>query len=139
VNPRVGVAVFIIKDGKFLMGQRQGSHGTGTWSVPGGWLEYQESFEDGAMREVKEETNIDITNLSFAAITNNVFKGEAVHSISIWIFSDWKAGEPTITEPDKFTEQRWVDFDSLPSPLFLAFEELLKGEFVEAIKERLVS
>ena len=37
---RVGVACFIFKDGKFLMGQRLGSHGDSTWSIPGGHQEF---------------------------------------------------------------------------------------------------
>ena len=54
--PRVGIAVFIFKDGKFLMGRRKGAHGEDTWSVPGGHLEFGEMIEDGARREVEEET-----------------------------------------------------------------------------------
>lgn len=36
---RVGIGVFVFKDGKFLMAQRKNAHGDGTWSVPGGHLE----------------------------------------------------------------------------------------------------
>ena len=39
-RPKVGVGVIIIKDGKFLMGWRKKSHGSGTWCPPGGHLEY---------------------------------------------------------------------------------------------------
>lgn len=119
------------------MGQRQGSHGAGTWSVPGGWLEYQESFAEAAIREVKEETNLDITNVRFGGISNNILKNEDVHSITLWMMSDWKAGEPTITEPDKFIDQLWVDFDTLPSPLFIAWDDLLQSEFLPTIKAEL--
>ena len=41
--PGVGVAVFIWKDGQFVMGKRRGSHGTDPWSIPGGRLEMNES------------------------------------------------------------------------------------------------
>jgi 8-oxo-dGTP diphosphatase len=37
---RVGIGVFVFKDGKFLIQRRKGSHGTGTWSIPGGHLEF---------------------------------------------------------------------------------------------------
>jgi 8-oxo-dGTP diphosphatase len=53
-RPKVGIGVFIFKDGKFLMGCRKGTHGAGTWSVPGGHLEFGESFEECAEREALE-------------------------------------------------------------------------------------
>ena len=68
---RVGVGVFIFKDGKFLMQQRQGAHGAGSWSVPGGHLEFNETFEETATREVLEETDLTITNIRFGAVTND--------------------------------------------------------------------
>ncbi|MDB5176934.1 MAG: hypothetical protein JWN75_602 [Candidatus Saccharibacteria bacterium] len=119
------------------MGQRKGSHGGGSWSVPGGWLEYQESFEDASAREVMEETGLVIKNIRFAALTNNVFRNEEVHSLTVWMMADWGTGEPTINEPDKFIDQKWVDFASLPRPLFLPWEPLLKGQFVDEIKHQL--
>ena len=136
-RPRVGVGVFIFRDGKFLVGQRKGSHGSGSWSVPGGWLEYQESFEQAAAREVMEETGVAIKNIRFAALTNNVFHKEEVHSLTVWMMADWGSGEPTINEPDKFVGQKWVDFDTLPSPLFLPWEPLLESQFLPDIKHQL--
>ena len=132
--PRVGVGVFIFKDGKFLMGKRVGAHGSGSWSVPGGWLEYAESFQDAAIREVKEETGLTITNVRFGALTNNIFADEQIHSLTVWMTSDWESGIPTILEPDKFVEQRWVSFDELPEPLFLPWQELLASEFIEPLR-----
>ena len=106
---RVGVGVFILRDGKFLMQQRQGSHGADTWSVPGGHIEYGETPEEAAIREVREETGCEIT-------------------------SHWRCGEPSITEPDKCKEQRWVGFDTLPQPLFLPWQQLQRSEFITQIR-----
>lgn len=116
--PRVGVGVFIWKDGKFLMGKRLGSHGADTWSIPGGHLEFGESWEQTATREALEETGLAVTNIRFLAITNDIFEKENKHYITIWVECDWLRGEPTITEPDKWIDQQWRDFKSLPSPLF---------------------
>lgn len=132
----VGVGVFIFKDGKFLMGKRRGSHGLNTWSVPGGHVEFGETFETTAKREVMEETGLTIKNVRFGAITNNIFPDEKdKHTISIWMMSDYVSGVPTILEPDKYTDQSWSSFNKLPKPLFLPWDELLKSEFIDKIRE----
>ena len=62
-RPKVGVGVIIIKDGKVLLGKRKNAHGEGSWSFPGGHLEFNEELFDCAKREVLEETGIKIKNL----------------------------------------------------------------------------
>ncbi|HEX6416469.1 MAG TPA: NUDIX hydrolase [Candidatus Saccharimonadales bacterium] len=137
MQTRVGIGVFVFKDGRFLMQQRQGSHGAGSWSVPGGHLEFGESFEDTAAREVEEETGITIKNIRFGAVTNDVFPDEGKHYVTIWMISEWEGGEARITEPDKCIAQSWETFDSLPEPLFLPWNQLLQSEFIDDIKSQL--
>ena len=136
-NVMVGVGVFVFKNGKFLMQQRQGAHGANSWSVPGGHLEFGESFEDTARREVIEETNLHIKNVRFGAVTNDFFKGENKHYVTVWMLSDWDYGKESIMEPNKCLRQAWYAFDDLPSPLFLPWNQLLKSEFIENIKKQL--
>lgn len=132
---RVGVGVFVYKDGQFAMLKRQGSHGEGSWSIPGGHLEFGESFEQTAAREVAEETGIEITNIRFGAVTNDVFEPENKHYVTIWILSDWKSGKLQNLEPEKCTEVAWRSFESLPEPLFLPWSQLLTSDFIDSIKE----
>ena len=134
---RVGIGVFVFKNGKFLMGRRKNSHGDGHWSVPGGHLEFGESFKDTARREVLEETDMKIANIRFGAVTNDYFRGEDKHYVTVWMVGDWKSGAEKITEPDKFVEMNWYDFESLPKPLFLPWQQLLKSEFISTIKQQL--
>ena len=124
-RPAVGIGVFVYNDqGQFLMGKRVGKHGKNTWSVPGGYQEYGESFEETARREVKEETGIEIEDVEFFAITNNIFKDEQKHTITIFFKSIYKNGNPSVPEPDKFVDVGWFSFGNLPSPLFLPVQEL---------------
>lgn len=133
-NVRVGIGIFVFKDGKFLMMKRHGAHGSGTWATPGGHLEFGESFEDTARREVKEETNLNIKNIRFGAVTNDLFIDEDKHYVTVWMLSDWESGIPSINEPEKCTSQKWCTFDKLPKPLFLSWDQLLKSEFMKNIK-----
>jgi len=136
-NVKVGVGVFVFKDGKFLMQLRQGGHGSGSWSLPGGHLEFGESFEDTARREVIEETKLQIKNVRFGAVTNDFFPDENKHYVTIWMLSDWDYGKESIMEPDKCLKQGWYSIEHLPSPLFLPWNQLLKSEFIENIKMQL--
>lgn len=129
-RPSVGVGVFIWKDGKFLMGRRIGKHGKDTWSIPGGYLEYGETFEAAAIRECLEETGLHITNVRFMTATNNLFPNEKKHTITIFLRAAVLSGEPQVTEPDKYVDLGWFTRDSMPQPLFVPITELLKQDSV---------
>ena len=79
--PRVGVGVIIVnKCNKILFGKRIGSHAN-KYSIPGGNLKIGETFEEAAIREVKEETDLDIKNPQVIAVANNLetYKKEDIH------------------------------------------------------------
>lgn len=117
-RPSVGVAVFIWRDGKIILFERRGSHGHGRWSVPGGHLEFGETWEDCARREAMEELGVEIKNLRFLAVTNDIFPEEEKHYISIWMEADWAANEPESKEPEKVIGVGWHSLNDLPAPLF---------------------
>ena len=127
--PKVGIGVFIIKDGKILFGKRKNAHGDGTWSLSGGHLEFNESWEDCAMRETLEEAGIKIKNIRFATATNDIYPTEGKHYITIFMLSDYDSGEVKIMEPDRFDEWGWFDWNAPPAPLFLPLQNLLKTKF----------
>lgn len=137
MRPQIGIGVFVVRDGKFLMGHRKGSHGANTWSIPGGHMEFSESFEDTAKREVMEETGMAIKNVRFGAVTNDIFKDDNKHYVTIWVLSDWAANEPLVIEPDKFIDQKWIDVNDIPEPLFLPWYELLGSEFMPGIRKQI--
>jgi 8-oxo-dGTP diphosphatase len=58
--PRVGVGAIVIKDGKVLMVKRAAPPNKNLWAIPGGMLELGETLQQGAEREIFEETNIRI-------------------------------------------------------------------------------
>lgn len=118
-RPKVGIGVAVIKDGKVLLGKRKNAHGEGDWCYPGGHLEYGESFEDCAVREVREEAGIEIQNVRFGIVTNDIFSDENKHYITICLVADYASGEVHVREPDKCAQWQWYDWDSLPTPLFL--------------------
>lgn len=125
-RPKVGLGVIIKKEGKVLLSKRKGSHGEGTWSFPGGHLEFGETLEECACREVLEETGIHIKNIKEASFTNDVFKKEQKHYVTIFVTADYSSGEVEILEPNKCEAWEWFDWKSLPMPLFLPIVNLIK-------------
>jgi 8-oxo-dGTP diphosphatase len=132
---RVGVAVILRNSlDEVLMGRRKGSHGSGTWSFPGGHLEPGESVFRCASRELLEETGIPshgspefyFKKLTF---TNDVFNSEGKHYVTLYVQGIWNTDlpEPRVIEPDKCAGWGW--FRTPPSPLFLPIENLLKDGF----------
>lgn len=128
-RPKVGVGVIIIKDGKILLGKRKVARGEGTWCCPGGLLEYGESWEECSRREVMEEVGIEIKNLRFGMVTNDIFKNVQKHSITICMISDFASGEVKVMEPHECEKWGWFEWDKLPQPLCLPTINLLKGGF----------
>jgi 8-oxo-dGTP diphosphatase len=124
--PRIGVGVIIVKDNKILMGKRKNSHGEGTWSLPGGHLEFGETPQECAIRETKEETDLDIENVQAGPYTNDVFENEGKHYITLFMIAKHKTGQPKNMEPDKCESWQWFDIDKLPDNLFLPLKNLIK-------------
>ncbi|KAK4897190.1 hypothetical protein LTR27_005083 [Elasticomyces elasticus] len=121
-EPRVGVGVFVFRsaeDGHFIVGERKGSHGAGTIALPGGHLDFGESFEDCAAREIKEETGIDIENIRFLTATNTVFGDTGKHYVTIFMAAnaiakpEGESPEPKLLEPDKCESWSWCTFDEM--------------------------
>lgn len=128
-TPRVGVGVIITRDQQVLLLRRRNVHGAGTWSTPGGHLDFGESPEACAAREVKEETGLDIGAVAFRAITNDVFTAEGRHYITIWMEGHCTTGEAILSAPDEASEIGWFPWDALPQPLFLPLQHLLDGHY----------
>jgi 8-oxo-dGTP diphosphatase len=125
--PRVGVGIIITKGDQVLLLRRKNVHGAGSWSMPGGHLDFGESLEECAIREAKEETNVDVTNVTFRAVTNDVFEVEGKHFVTIWMQGRYAAGEPVVNAADEMAEVGWFAWDALPEPLFLPFRHLPTG------------
>jgi 8-oxo-dGTP diphosphatase len=124
-RPLVGVAVIIMKDHNVLLGKRKMSHGDGTWALPGGHLEFNETIEDCAKREVFEETGLFIKNIRYGTFTNDIFINDQKHYITLFVLSEYDHGIPELKEPDKCHEWGWFSWGNLPEPKFLPLKNLL--------------
>lgn len=133
-KPGVGVGVMILSNNKVLLGKRHDDpnkadsllHGEGTWTMPGGKLDFGEKLKDAAYREVLEETGIKINKeaLENLSVTDDIL--EDVHFVTIGFLCNKFEGEPKVMEPDEITEWKWFDLDDLPDKIFFPTEKILK-------------
>jgi len=139
----VGVAAFVMKGDKFLLGKRIGTGvGDGWYGMPGGHIDKWETIGVAAAREVKEETGIDVDYVCNTCIEDTevlttdteLFPDEGKHYItSFVVFRLAVDAEPVNTEPDKCEGWMWVDiWGEIPNPHFPSLDralEILKRKF----------
>lgn len=133
-RPLVGISAVVVKGSKVLLGKRIGAHGENTWAFPGGHLEFGESFEECTEREVREETGLKIKNIRFGIVTNDIFKKEDKHYITIFMVCNYASGKEKVMEPEKCERWEWFEWRNLPKPLFLPIQNLLKQNFNPTIQ-----
>jgi 8-oxo-dGTP diphosphatase len=132
--PRVGVGIMILnKNKQVLLGKRHKDpekadselQGQGTWTMPGGKLDFGESFEACAIREAFEETGITIQNPKVFCVNND--KVATAQFATIGVLIEECDDEPKVMEPDEITEWKWFDLDTLPSPMFFPSAEMAEN------------
>ena len=128
-HPRVGVAVFIRKGRKVLMGKRKNISGNGTWGLVGGHLEFGEELKECATREIEEEVGVSISKLQFATVSNVIFEDENTHYVSVFFVCDYLSGKVLNKEPDKLEKWEWFDWDKLPENLYKPVRNLKDKKF----------
>ncbi len=60
LDPKLAVVVVVSRDGKILMVKRDIEPMMGRWSFPSGYVDRGEIVEEAAVREVREETNVEV-------------------------------------------------------------------------------
>ncbi len=129
----VGIGVMLLCHNQVLLGKRHDDpakadselHGEGTWTMPGGGVEFGEELEETAQREVWEETGITINPQKLALISISNDKVADAHFITLGLLCQEFEGTAHVKEPDEITEWQWFDLDTLPSPLFSCTQVIL--------------
>ncbi|MET0291876.1 MAG: NUDIX domain-containing protein [Steroidobacteraceae bacterium] len=121
--PYVGVGCIVIRDGRLLLVRNR----NGSWSSPGGHLDFGESPEEGAARETFEEAGIRVTNIEFVALTNDVLHGTGKHYVTLWMRAEPLEAEIQPRDVDEIDAFGWFAPDAMPDDLYPYFRNLIAG------------
>jgi 8-oxo-dGTP diphosphatase len=135
LNPKPGMTAIIRSPmGKVLVGRRKATTWYGnTWCLPGGYIEYEESFIDAAHREVREETGLEVRIQGIVNVVSNHLD-DWHHTIVIVLLGD--ALTEHCAPGDDLVELRWIDRDEhqLINYGFEADRRILDGYFAGGLQ-----
>lgn len=128
-RPRVSKGLIVRRQGQVLLGLRCGSHGAGTWALPGGHPEYGKTPEACAARELLEETGLRAIDLLRGPWTNDFIPADGGHYLTVFMLCRGEVGEPRVLEPHKCERWAWCDWARLRQPLFAPLAALLQSGY----------
>jgi 8-oxo-dGTP diphosphatase len=114
-QPVVGVGAVVLSEGKILLEKRKNEPGRGKWSIPGGLVDLRESPEQAVIREVLEETCLEVEAPRLVDVVSDVSLDEAgkvkYHFVIIDYLVTVKHGEVKAeSDADALT---WVPLDEV--------------------------
>ena len=83
---QVGLVIVLDSQERVLLLKRseEVGYGANRWSIPGGHIQEDETFEEGAIRETKEETNLEVSNLEHFKTEGRLHSLHAVPSLLLY-------------------------------------------------------
>jgi 8-oxo-dGTP diphosphatase len=111
-HPQLAVSAAIFRDGKILLVRRARAPGKGSYSLPGGRVEFGESLHTALNREVDEETGLRIEIVGFAGWREVLpAAGGGGHYLIMSFAARWASKEPVLN--DEHDDFKWLDPDAL--------------------------
>lgn len=118
-RPRLGCGAVIQRaDGAILLVQRGRPPEQGHWGLPGGKVDWMEKVEDAVVREVLEETGLQVRVERLLCVVDHFEPALAQH----WVAPVYLARVPAtaqvmLLEPEAILALGWFELDALPAPL----------------------
>ena len=117
LRPIVGVGAIILDKENVLIVRRGQPPKMGAWSIPGGGVHLGEDLEEACMREVKEETGLDVKILSEGRVLNRVTRDEWGRVQFHYVLIDFvcRAIGGVLQAASDISEAKWVPMSEVSS------------------------
>lgn len=113
-TPKIDTRAVIFKDNKILLTHEN----DGTWSLPGGWCDVLESVKSNTIKEVKEETGLDVEAIKVISIQDRNKHNKPIYAYGVCkVFVLCKVTGGKFVENIETTEIRYFSLDDIPSNL----------------------
>ena len=120
---KVIVGGIIEKEGKYLLVQEAKKKCYEKWNFPAGHLDFNESLEQGAIREIKEETGCDVKLDGVCYVANRILEDDLFVMI---VFNAKLTNENIEFDKEEILDVKWFDYDEIVNKM----ESMLRGNYV---------
>lgn len=120
---KVIVGGIIEKEGKYLLVQEAKKKCYEKWNFPAGHLDFNESLEQGAIREIKEETGCDVKLDGVCYVANRILEDDLFVMI---VFNAKLINENIEFDKEEILDVKWFDYDEIVNKM----ESMLRGNYV---------
>ena len=114
-RPYLAVSAAIFRDGRVLIVRRARPPAHGLYTLPGGGVELGETLEQAVVREVREETALEVEPVALAGYRQAIARDDAGrierHFVILPFAARWIAGEVLLNE--ELTEAHWLNPNQL--------------------------
>ena len=114
-RPYVGVGVVIFRGDQVLLAQRGKPPRQLSWSIPGGAQELDETVREAGLREVREETGLEIDILGLIDVVDSISRDPdgrvQFHYTLVDFYAEWRSGEAIAG--DDCPAVCWANLDDL--------------------------
>lgn len=107
------IDAIIVEEGKILLIKRGAEIYTGSWALIGGYLEWDESYEECVKREVKEEVGLDVVSTKLLNVYSEPSRSPVQSVTTAYIVET--TGHVLVG--DDALEAEWFALDELPSEM----------------------
>lgn len=115
-NPKLTVDGVIIKESKILLIKRNREPFKNKWSLPGGYVEYNEKVEDAVMRELSEETGLRVEINKLFGVYSDPSRDPRGHTITIVYLMNIVGG--ILKSGDDASDARFFNIEKIPALAF---------------------